>query len=66
MTGQTKRSVKPVPEGYHTVTPYLTVPGLAKTIEFLKQAFGAEVREIMPGPEGRIMHGEVRLAIPSS
>ena len=61
MTGQPKRAVKPVPEGYHTVTPFLTVPGLAKTIEFLKQAFGAEVRGVMNAPGGRIAHGEVKI-----
>jgi uncharacterized glyoxalase superfamily protein PhnB len=62
MTGQAKSTVKPVPEGYHTVTPYLTVPGLAKTIEFLKQTFGAEVRgDIMTRPDGAIAHAEVKL-----
>ena len=35
-------AVKPIPEGYHTVTPYLVVRGAAKTIDFLKNAFGAE------------------------
>jgi uncharacterized glyoxalase superfamily protein PhnB len=39
----------------------LTVPGLAKTIEFLKQAFGAEVKEIMEKPGGVIGHAEVRI-----
>ena len=61
MTGQTKRSAKPIPDGYHTVTPYLTVPGLAKTIDFLKQAFDAEVRGIMERPGGVIGHAEVKI-----
>ena len=61
MTAKPKKTVKPVPEGYHSITPYLTVPGLAKTIEFMKQAFGAEVRELMHGPGGSIMHGEVKI-----
>jgi PhnB protein len=61
MTGKMKRSVNPVPDGYHTVTPYLTVPGLAKTIEFLKQAFGAETRGIMERPGGGIAHAEVKI-----
>jgi uncharacterized glyoxalase superfamily protein PhnB len=38
-------TVKPIPEGYHTVTPYLTVEGAAKLIDFLKQAF--EAKEIL-------------------
>lgn len=53
--------VKPIPEGYHTVTPYLTVPGVARLIEFLKQAFGAEEKERMARPDGAVMHAEVRI-----
>lgn len=53
--------VKPVPDGYHTVTPYLIVPGAAKLIEFMKQAFGAKETERMPQPDGTIMHAEVRI-----
>jgi uncharacterized glyoxalase superfamily protein PhnB len=49
------------PEGYHTATPYLVVPGVAKLIDFLKQAFGAEERERMAQPDGRIMHAEVKI-----
>ena len=60
MTGQAKRSVKPIPDGFHSVTPYLTAPGLAKTIEFLKQAFGAEVKEINESG-GAIRHAEVKI-----
>jgi uncharacterized glyoxalase superfamily protein PhnB len=55
-------AVKPIPDGYHTVTPYLVVPGVAKLITFLKQAFGAE--ETHPPtsrPDGAIMHAEVRI-----
>src|ERR1700722_16320248 len=54
-------SVKPIPEGYHTVTPYLLVPSGAKLIEFLQAAFGATERHRMPGPNGRIMHAEVQI-----
>lgn len=50
-----------IPEGYHTATPYLVVPGVAKLIDFLKQAFGAEERERMAQPDGRIMHAEVKI-----
>lgn len=51
--------VKPVPEGYGTVTPYLTVKGAGKLIDFLKKAFGAQERFRMPGPDGTVAHAEV-------
>ncbi len=54
-------AVRPVPKGYHTVTPFLTVKGAARFIDFLKDAFGAEERFRMPGPQGNIMHAEVRV-----
>jgi PhnB protein len=55
-------AVKPVPDGYHTVTPYLTVRGGPKVIEFLKQAFGAELpEEPIKRPDGSIMHAEVKI-----
>jgi len=54
-------AVKPIPEGYHTVTPYVVVPGVAKLIDFLKQAFDAKELHRMAGPDGRIMHAEVRI-----
>ncbi len=49
------------PDGYHTVTPYLTIKGVAKAIEFYKKAFGAQEVHQMPGPEGKIMHAEIRI-----
>lgn len=56
-------AAKPIPEGYHAVTPYLTVKGAAKVIEFLKKAFGAEVvHEPIKRPDGGIMHAEVKIA----
>jgi len=55
-------AVKPVPDGYHTITPYLTVRGAPKIIEFLKQAFGAELTlEPVKRPDGTIMHAEVKI-----
>ncbi len=54
-------NVKPVPEGYHTVTPYLAVHGAAKLIDFLQHAFGATVIGRMEGPGGAIAHAEVRI-----
>src|SRR2546423_1396839 len=49
------------PDAYHTVTPYLTVQGVAELLDFVKAAFGAEEIERMPGPEGRVVHAEVRI-----
>jgi len=55
-------TVKPVPDDHHTVTPYLTVRGAAGVIDFLKQAFKAElVKEPMKWPNGKIMHAEVKI-----
>jgi len=53
--------VNPKPEGYHTVTPYLIVPGAAEFIEFMKLAFVAQERERFPTPDGKIMHAEVKI-----
>src|SRR6267142_2286608 len=54
-------AVKPIPDGYHTVTPFLNVKGVAKLIDFLKQALGAEEVMRMPGPDGTVMHAEVSI-----
>ncbi len=53
-----KRSVKPIPKGYHTVTPYLLVKGAGKLIEFLKKAFDAKVIELHGRPR-RQSHARV-------
>jgi PhnB protein len=53
--------VKPVPEGYHSLTPYLFIKGAADAIEFYKTVFGAKERMRMPGPDGRIMHAELQI-----
>jgi PhnB protein len=53
--------VKPVPDGYHTLTPALTVRDAARAIEFYKQAFGAKERGVMKGPDGKIMHAELTI-----
>ncbi len=53
-------NAKPIPEGYHTITPYLTVRNAAQALEFYKQAFGAEERfRLTDG--GRIGHAEIRI-----
>jgi len=54
-------AVRPTPEGYHSVTPYLTVRGAGDLLDYIKQAFGAEETVRMPGPDGRVMHGEARI-----
>jgi uncharacterized glyoxalase superfamily protein PhnB len=55
-------AVKPVPKGYHTVTPYLTVRNAPNVIEFLKQAFGAKLsHDATKRPDGSIMHAEVMI-----
>ncbi len=53
--------VKPMPEGYHTVTPILMVDGAAKLIEFLKQAFDAREKGRFTDPTGKIAHAEVTI-----
>ncbi len=55
------KAVKPIPDGYRTVTPFLNVKGLGKLIDFLKQAFGAEEIMRMPGPDGAVIHAEVNI-----
>jgi len=52
-------SVQPVPQGYHTLIPYLAVDDAAKAIDYYKKAFGAKERARMDGPEGTIGHAEL-------
>jgi PhnB protein len=54
-------TVKPIPEGYHTATPYLIVQGGAKAIEFYKNAFGATEILRMAQPDGKIGHAEIKI-----
>jgi uncharacterized glyoxalase superfamily protein PhnB len=54
-------TVKPIPDGYHAVTPSLTVKDGAKAIEFYTKAFGAQERMRIPGPDGRLMHAELQV-----
>ena len=54
-------SVKAIPDGYYSLTPYLVVKGAVEAIEFYTKAFGAEEMVRMPGPGGRIMHAEVKI-----
>ena len=54
-------AVKPIPEGYHSVTPYLIIKGAADAIEFYKQAFGATELFRFPAPDGKIGHAEIKI-----
>jgi PhnB protein len=53
--------VKAIPDGYYSLTPYLVIKGAAEAIEFYTKVFGAVEQLRMPGPEGRIMHAEVKI-----
>jgi PhnB protein len=55
------RSLQGIPEGYHSVTPYLAVHDAAAALEFYKQAFGARERMRMPAPGGRVGHAEIEI-----
>jgi PhnB protein len=52
---------KPVPDGYHTVTPYLTLDDAASAIDYYKQAFGAKERVRMDMPNGKVGHAELEI-----
>ena len=54
-------AVKPIPDGYHSVTPYLTVRGAAKAIDFYKEAFAAAEVLRMPMPDGSVAHAEIKI-----
>jgi PhnB protein len=53
---------KPIPDGYHTATPHITVKGADKAIDYYKKAFGAQEIARMPGPGGQgIVHAEIKI-----
>lgn len=54
-------SVKPIPEGFHSMTPYLGIQGATEAIEFYKRAFGAVESFRLEGPGGTIGHAELRI-----
>ena len=56
-----KKAQQAIPKGYHTVTPSLVVAGAARAIDFYKKALGAEEIMRFPGPDGKIMHAEIRV-----
>ena len=51
--------VRPIPEGYHAITPYLVVKGAARAIDFYKKVFGAREKFRMHGPGGTVAHAEL-------
>jgi PhnB protein len=53
--------VKPIPDEYHTITPYLYFDGAARAIDWYKRAFGARERGVIPGPNGTIGHAELEI-----
>ena len=55
------KNVKPVPDGFHTVTAYLVQRDTKRALEYYEKAFGAETVMSMPGPGGRIMHAEIKI-----
>jgi len=55
------KQVKPIPEGYHSVTPYLAVQDGARAIDFYKRAFGAAEIMRMNGPDGNVGHAEIKI-----
>ena len=55
------KSTQAIPKGYHTVTPSLMVAGAARAIDFYKKALGAEELSRFSGPDGSIMHAEIKI-----
>jgi PhnB protein len=53
--------VRAIPEGYHSITPGLTCKEAAQAMDFYKNVFGATEIMRMPGPDGKVMHGELRI-----
>ena len=60
LQGEFLAKEKPIPDGYHNVTPYLVVKGAAAAIDFYKEVFGAVEIMRMPQPDGRVGHAELK------
>ena len=54
-------ATQPIPEGYHTVTPYLAVDDATEAIEYYTKAFGAKERVRMETPDGKVGHAELEI-----
>ena len=57
----TNPSVRPIPEGMHTITPHLVCAGAAEAIEFYRKAFGAVELSRVLGSDGKLMHASIRI-----
>jgi uncharacterized glyoxalase superfamily protein PhnB len=57
----TSSPVRPIPEGWHTITPHLVCADASAAIAFYKKAFGAVETARLPGPDGKLMHASVRI-----
>jgi PhnB protein len=55
------KATSPIPPGFHSLTPHLSVDGAAKYITFLEQAFGATEARSSPAPNGKLMHAQVKI-----
>jgi uncharacterized glyoxalase superfamily protein PhnB len=53
--------VKPIPDGFHSITPYLIVDGAAKIIDFMQKAFDAKLEHETKRPDGKIMHATLKI-----
>jgi len=56
-----KKKVEAVPKAYGSVTPHLVIRGCARAIEFYRKAFGARELSRMPGPDGKVLHAEIKI-----
>lgn len=56
-----QQAVRPIPEGFHSITPHLVCKGALDAIAFYRQAFGAVEIDRMPGPGGRLLHASIRI-----
>jgi PhnB protein len=56
-----RTNVKPIPDGFHAVTPYLIVKNATEAIDFYKRAFGAQERYRIPTPDGKVGHSELQI-----
>jgi PhnB protein len=54
-------AVSPIPQGYHSVTPYLVLDNAVKAIEFYQQAFDAQELMRLPAPDGKVAHAEIKI-----
>jgi PhnB protein len=55
------KTVKAIPDGFHSITPGFNAVGVDKAVAFFKQAFGAEEQLLMKGPDGKVRHCEMRI-----